>query len=153
MSVRLPPLLFLPFNRDRRSNKTYKGKQTSRDRNETRSGSTVAFHTEKEKGRKMCCHALSSHWNRELATAALTDPLFDQLNGKRSSSIFQHHYNYLAKVSDSAVRQHADEITESISFPKENTFKSFIPQKQPSTKDHCAWHIVLLILRFNVWPL
>lgn len=112
MSVRIPPLLQKP----RGSKKTCR-KQTSRDRNETGPCSGVASSTHKRNGSKKCCHALTcSHWNRELAEAALTDPLFDQLNGKRSSSIFQHHYNYLAKVTDTAVLQNTDEDTGFISL-------------------------------------
>lgn len=51
---------------------------------------------------------LLAHIETELATSVLTDALLDQLNGKRSSSIFQHHYNHLAKVSDTAVLQNTN---------------------------------------------
>lgn len=83
-------------------------KQTRRDRNETAHRSKVASFTQTEmEGRGAA--VLLAHTETELTTAALTDPLFDQLNGKRSSSIFQHHYNYLAKVSDTEVPQNTDE--------------------------------------------
>lgn len=75
---------------------------------------------------------LLAHTETELATAVLTDTLLDQLKGKRSSSIFQHQYNHLANVSDTAVLQNTNE---NISFPWENIFESCIPLKN---KDHYA---------------
>lgn len=86
---------------------------------------------------------LLAHTETELATAVLTDPLFDQLNGKRSSSIFQHHYNYLAKVSDIAVLQNTDENTGSLSFPRENTFESFIPPKNKHQRSLCMTYYIM----------
>lgn len=62
----------------------------------------------------------------------VTDLYFDQLNGKRSSSIFQQHYNYFAKVSDAAALQNTDE-DEFVSIQE-----SHLVLRKTSIEDYCS---------------
>lgn len=134
VSARLPPLLFLLLSGDPEDKEN---KRAETEMKQSLEAEWLPLPRQKWK----CCDALSSRWNRKLATAVSTDPLFDQLNEQRSSSIYQHHYNYLAKVSDPAVLQNTDENT--MSFPRVNTFKSFIPQKNKHQRSLCMTYYIM----------
>lgn len=115
MSARLPPLLFA-LSSGEPEHQTKLHEENKQAETETTQGPASEWLPLPRNGWKKRCHHLSSNSDGELATFVLTDPLFDQLNAKRSSSIFQHHHNYLAKVSDAAVLQNTDENAGPISF-------------------------------------
>lgn len=117
------------------SNKASQRKQRRKDSIETRPCSSVASFTGTDVERTVV--TLLACFETELATSVLTDSLFDQVNGKRSSSIFQHHYNYLAKDFVASVLQNSNENT------SENCIPVICYSKKQASKIQCVTYYIM----------